>query len=111
MTTGRKKRTTKATRRRSKVRPPAIRQKAAGKVRNAAAARGLRVRKRYRMIGNIPKRIGRTTTAYAILIEIQKNKGQATFDRIQARLPEVPLPTIRFYLGKFQRDKIVAGVS
>lgn len=110
MTTGRKKRTTKATGRRSKVRPRAVRQKPAGKVRNGAAAHErLRVRKRYRMIGNIPKRIGRTTTAYAILTEIQKHKGQATFDRIQARLSEVPLPTIRFYLGKFQRDKIIAS--
>jgi hypothetical protein len=98
MTTGRKKRTLKATKRRSQKR------------RSGAAAQGrLRTRKRYRMIGNIPERIGRATTAYAILTQIQKHKGQATFDHIQARLPKVPLPTIRFYLGKFQRDKIVAG--
>jgi hypothetical protein len=109
MTTGRKKRTLKATKRRSQKRPPAIRQTGAGRLRSGAAAQGLRTRKRYRMIGNIPERIGRATTAYAILTQIKKHKGQATFDHIQARLPKVPLPTIRFYLGKFQRDKIVAG--
>jgi hypothetical protein len=110
MTRGQKNRTIKATRRRSNVRPPAIRQTAAGRVRRGALAHErLRIRKRYRMKGNIPEHIGRSTTAYAILVQIQKHKGRATFDHIQARLPKVPLPTIRFYLGKFQRDKIVAG--
>ena len=92
MARARKKRTTKAT------------------VRSGAAAKGrLRARKRYRMIRNIPPQIARTTTAYSILTQIQKHKGRATFDHIQARLPKVPLPTIRFYLGKFQRDKIISG--
>lgn len=75
----------------------------------ALADKRVRARKRYRMIRNIPQQIGRTTTAYAILGHIQRHKGQATFDHLQARLPKVPLPTIRFYLGKFQRDKIIAG--
>ena len=94
--TAQKRRTPESTRRGSKARPVPARQQ-------------LRVRKRYRMRGNIPKRIDPTTTGYAILTEIQKHKGQATFERIRARLPRVPLPTIRFYLGKFQRDKIIAG--
>jgi hypothetical protein len=44
-----------------------------------------------------------------VTLRSRSTRARATFDRIQARVPEVPLPTIRFYLGKFQRDKIIAG--
>ena len=63
--------------------------------------------KTYRLLDGIPDSIGKETTARAILQSIQKRKG-ATSKMIRADIgAKVPDPTLRFYLGKFQRDKVV----
>lgn len=56
----------------------------------------------------MPDGVGEKTVAHKVLLAIREQKGKGTFESIRdAVSPKPKVPTLRFYLGKFQRDKIV----
>jgi len=69
-------------------------------------ASGARQPKQYALLGSIPEALRNPSAARSILESIEK-RGTATTNDVRADHPKFPDPTIRFYLGKFQREKIV----
>ncbi len=88
----------------------AAKQKGDRKVRTKRAAKAAgegRVLKSYRLVDGIPEDIRKGSAGLAILEAIKKH-GSATTAELREELPKsFKKPTMQFYLGKFQRDKIV----
>ncbi len=89
--------------RRASTRP--ARARSAKKMSKAPDA--TRVRKAYRLVDGIPDEMKKASAGRAILEAIKKH-GTATSDVLLETLgKKFSKPTMRFYLGKFQREKII----
>ena len=80
------------------------------RVTAAAAARRAGPRgKKYRLISRIPTTIKNPSAGRAILVSISRHRG-ATANTIRRDMPRgFSDATLRFYLGKFQRQNVVAA--
>ncbi len=75
----------------------------------AAAIKDGQEIKVYRLRNGIPATIKKPSAGRAILESISKHRA-ATADTIRKDMKRgYPDATLRFYLGKFQREKIVVG--
>lgn len=105
------RRRTKRVRARRKKPTPTAAKRSAGVIEaaNDVPQRQARKAKFYSLIQPIPESLGKDTTARKVLESISKH-GHATRTMVRADVgPDVPEPTLGFYLGKFQRDKVLAS--
>jgi hypothetical protein len=75
----------------------------------AAARNNVRSLKTYRLTNGIPKELGQETAARMILVAIARRR-RATAHTIRKAMPRgFSDATLRFYLGKFQRNGVVVS--
>lgn len=79
------------------------------KPREAGSSDGDRTRKTYSLVDGIPETLRDPSVGRVILQAVQDADGQATAKSIQDRFPEIKAPSLRFYLGKFQRLGVLAA--
>lgn len=100
------------------VKKPAGRKKATAKKKaqrikhGTQATKSVRMLKTYRLIDGIPDAIRKPSAGRSILEAIRKleKDGPVTAMALRLRLgKEFSAPTLRFFLGKFQRDKVVVA--
>lgn len=78
------------------------------KARTPAHGEG-RVAKVYRLTGEIPETFRDGSAQRKMLEFVGKHADGVTYQQVQAEFPKSPTPTVRFYLGKWQREKIVTA--
>lgn len=75
-----------------------------------AVSNHVRSNKTYRLKGGIPANVRRGSAARFILAAIGRRRGRATAHDIRVGMKRgMPDATVRFYLGKFQRDGVVVA--
>ena len=73
-----------------------------------ARENGTRQHKQYSLVNGIPDTLRNPSAGRKILESIEK-RGSATNADVRSDWPKMPPPTIGFYLGKFQRVKVVTA--
>lgn len=69
-----------------------------------------RVAKTYKLVNGIPDTLRNPSAGRSVLEAIDARGAESSTPNLQADLgKDFPSPTLRFYLGKFQRDGVVAA--